>query len=48
MCPLMPLTDIAIKALKPITTARKITDDKGLYLEVMPMLRQLRRCFQRI
>jgi hypothetical protein len=32
----MPLTEIAIKALKPVTTARKIADDKGLYLEVMP------------
>ncbi len=32
----MPLTDSAIRALKPRDTAYKVGDEKGLYLQVTP------------
>ena len=32
----MPLTDFAIRALKPRARAYKVTDEKGLYLQVTP------------
>ena len=32
----MPLTDIACKGFKPENKAYKKSDEKGLYLEVMP------------
>lgn len=32
----MPLSDAAIRALKPRKTAYKATDEKGLYLLVKP------------
>ena len=32
----MPLTDSAIRALKPRDTAYKVADEKGLYLQVTP------------
>lgn len=35
-CPQMPLTDIVCKTAKPSEKPRKIADEKGLYLEVMP------------
>lgn len=35
-CPQMPLTDILCKTAKPSEKSRKIADEKGLYLEVMP------------
>ena len=37
----MPLTDSAIKALKPKTTRYTVTDEKGLVLEVFPTGRML-------
>ena len=32
----MPLTDTAVRTAKPIGKARKLSDEKGLYLEVAP------------
>lgn len=36
MAPKVPLTDSAIRALKPRTTAYKLADERGLYLQVTP------------
>lgn len=32
----MPLTDVLCKTIKPSVKPRKIADEKGVYLEVMP------------
>ena len=32
----MPLTDTAIRSLKPAAKARKVADERGLYLEISP------------
>ncbi len=34
--PVMPLTDVLCRNAKPSEKARKLSDEKGLYLEVMP------------
>ena len=34
MCPQMPLTDRAVKSLKPSPKSRKVSDEKGLYVLV--------------
>ena len=35
-CPIMPLTDIAIRSLKPSKMPSKLFDERGLNLEVSP------------